>query len=115
MKAGRCIVASSSTVNPDAYQAFDDPRYAATYVNVLKSFADLAAKREWKRSGMQVYFNNKGSLNDPAKAPWILDEPSSYWGLSRVAVLRATDRSGDTGISQFICNQYSVSNRYLAS
>ncbi len=65
--------------NPDAFKAFDDPRYAATYVNVLKSFAELAAKRDWNRAGMQVYFNNKGSLNDPAKAPWILDEPSSYW------------------------------------
>ncbi len=65
--------------NPDAFKAFDDPRYAATYVNVLKSFAELAANRDWNRAGMQVYFNNKGSLNDQAKAPWILDEPTSFW------------------------------------
>ena len=65
--------------SPDAFKAFDDPAYANTYVQVLKSFASLAAQQGWNESGMQVYFNNKGSLNDKAKAPWILDEPSSYW------------------------------------
>ena len=33
----------------------------------------------WKKTGFQVYFNNKGSLTDQSKAPWILDEPSGYW------------------------------------
>lgn len=65
--------------NLDAFAAFDDPVYATTYVNVLKSFATLAAEQSWNQSGLQVYFNNKGSLGDKAKAPWILDEPSSYW------------------------------------
>ncbi len=66
--------------NPDAYQAFaDQPVYARTYVNILQDFARLAQSKGWKQTGFQVYFNNKGSLNDPAKAPWILDEPSGYW------------------------------------
>lgn len=65
--------------NQDAFKAFDDPAYANTYIQVLKSFTSLAAQGGWNQSGMQVYFNNKGSLNDNAKAPWILDEPSSYW------------------------------------
>ena len=51
---------------------------------------------------MQVYFNNKGSLNDKAKAPWILDEPSSYWDYRALRyygeltdkATRGADRSG---------------------
>ncbi len=65
--------------NPDAYQAFDDPAYATTYVNVLKSFVELAAANQWTDAGFQVYFNNKGSVQELTKSPWILDEPSSYW------------------------------------
>jgi hypothetical protein len=66
--------------NLDAYQSFADrPEYAATYVNILQDFARLAESKRWKSTGFQVYFNNKGSLNEKTKAPWILDEPSGYW------------------------------------
>lgn len=66
--------------NLDAYQAFaDKPVYAETYVNVLKDFARLAKAKGWNETGFQVYFNNKGSLQENEKAPWILDEPTSFW------------------------------------
>jgi hypothetical protein len=66
--------------NPDAYQAFSDqPAYARTYVNILQDFAQLAQSKSWTQTGFQVYFNNKGSLAEKTKAPWILDEPSSFW------------------------------------
>ena len=64
----------------DAYQAFSDqPAYARTYVNILKDFVKLAKSKTWTQTGFQVYFNNKGSIDEETKAPWILDEPSSYW------------------------------------
>jgi hypothetical protein len=66
--------------NPDAYEAFrEQPLYAETYVNILEDFARLAQSKGWTDTGFQVYFNNKGSLNEKTKAPWILDEPSGYW------------------------------------
>jgi hypothetical protein len=66
--------------NPDAFQAFSDkPEYARTYVNILQDFARLAKSKGWTGTGFQVYFNNKGSLGESSKAPWILDEPSSFW------------------------------------
>ena len=66
--------------NPDAYKAFaEHPEYAQTYVNVLQDFARLAESKNWKDTNFQVYFNNKGSLEEKSKSPWILDEPSSYW------------------------------------
>ena len=66
--------------DPDAYRSFaDSPAYAETYVNILSDFVRLAKSRGWTQTGFQVYFNNKGSLNEQTKAPWILDEPSSYW------------------------------------
>ena len=66
--------------NLDAYEAFSDqPAYARTYVNVLKDFTSLAKTKGWTGTGFQVYFNNKGSLGELTKAPWILDEPSGYW------------------------------------
>ena len=66
--------------NPDAYQAFAaEPAYARTYVNILQDFAALAKSKQWTQTGFQVYFNNKGSLNETSKAPWILDEPSGFW------------------------------------
>lgn len=66
--------------DPDAYRAFvDTPEYAATYVDILADFTRLAEQRGWSEAGFQVYFNNKGSLDDPAKAPWILDEPAGFW------------------------------------
>ncbi len=66
--------------NPDAYQAFAaKPEYAQTYVNILEDFVSLAKAKGWNRTGFQVYFNNKGSLGELTKAPWILDEPAGYW------------------------------------
>lgn len=66
--------------DPDAYRAFaDKPVYAETYVNVLADFARLAKSKGWTETGFQVYFNNKGSLNEKEKAPWILDEPAGHW------------------------------------
>ena len=66
--------------NLDAFQAFDEhPEYSQTYVNVLRDFARVASENGWTNAGFQVYFNNKGSLTETAKSPWILDEPSSYW------------------------------------
>lgn len=66
--------------NPDAYLAFaDHPAYAQTYVNILQDFAALARSKGWTQTGFQVYFNNKGSLHETSKAPWILDEPSGFW------------------------------------
>lgn len=66
--------------DPDAYRAFrDSPVYAETYVNVLADFARLAQSKGWTETGFQVYFNNKGSLNEQQKAPWILDEPAAFW------------------------------------
>lgn len=65
---------------PDAYQAFSDqPVYAQTYTDVLADFTRLAKANSWTECGFHVYFNNKGSLNDPRRAPWILDEPSAFW------------------------------------
>lgn len=66
--------------DPDAYRAFaDKPVYAETFVNVLADFTRLAKAKGWTETGFQVYFNNKGSLNELTKAPWILDEPAAYW------------------------------------
>lgn len=64
----------------DAYHAFrDQPAYAETYVNVMRDFVRLAQAKGWTQTGFQVYFNNKGSLAERDKAPWVLDEPSSFW------------------------------------
>ena len=66
--------------NPDAYLAFaDSPLYAQTYTSILADFTRVAAAEGWQNTGFQVYFNNKGSLHEETKAPWILDEPASYW------------------------------------
>jgi hypothetical protein len=66
--------------DPDAYRAFgEQPIYAETYINILRDFARLVEEKGWTETGFQVYFNNKGSLREETKAPWILDEPSSWW------------------------------------
>lgn len=66
--------------DPDAFKAFaQSPAYSQTYVNILQDFAQLAKSKGWTETGFQVYFNNKGSLDEQTKSPWILDEPSSYW------------------------------------
>ena len=81
--------------NVNAYEAFtDDLAYEGTYHNVLKSFRELAKNREWTRAGFQVYFNNKGSLAETTKSPWILDEPSSFWDYLALNYFKdLTDRS----------------------
>jgi hypothetical protein len=64
----------------DAYRAFvESPVYAETYVSILRDFALLAKKNNWNETGFHVYLNNKGSLDETKKAPWILDEPASFW------------------------------------
>ncbi|TWT52467.1 hypothetical protein Pla22_00910 [Rubripirellula amarantea] len=66
--------------NPDAFEAFSEhPEYSQTFVNMLRDFETLATKQDWTKTGFQIYFNNKGSLNEATKAPWIFDEPSSFW------------------------------------
>jgi hypothetical protein len=66
--------------NPDAYQAFaSQPVYAETYQNILADFVRVARSRGWTEPRFQVYFNNKGSLGELTKSPWILDEPAAYW------------------------------------
>ncbi|MEM9364846.1 MAG: hypothetical protein AAGD07_02545 [Planctomycetota bacterium] len=64
----------------DPYQAFaDSPVYSQTFIQVLADFARLAQTKRWTETGFQVYLNNKGSLKDPEKSPWILDEPTAFW------------------------------------
>ena len=66
--------------DPDAYKAFKaKPVYAETFVNVVRDFIRIAERERWTQTGFQVYLNNKGSLKDADKAPWILDEPAAYW------------------------------------
>ena len=61
---------------------------------MLKSFRELAKNRAWTRAGFQVYFNNKGSLAETTKSPWILDEPSSFWDYLALNYFKdLTDRS----------------------
>jgi len=72
--------------NPDACEAFKaKPVYAETFVNVMQDFLALARREGWTRTGFQFYCNNKGSLKNPNKAPWILDEPTSYWDYRALA------------------------------
>jgi hypothetical protein len=72
--------------DPDAYEAFKaKPVYAETFVNVLRDFIDRAGREAWARAGFQLYLNNKGSLGDPNKAPWTLDEPAGYWDYRALA------------------------------
>lgn len=66
--------------DPDAFKAFTGrPEYSQTYVNIMQDFAKLARSKGWTQTAFQVYFNNKGSLTETTKAPWILDEPASFW------------------------------------
>lgn len=72
--------------NPDAYQAFKTkPEYARTFKNILQDFIKTATKQGWTDTGFQIYLNNKGKINDPNKAPWILDEPTSFWDYRALA------------------------------
>jgi hypothetical protein len=72
--------------NPDAYQAFvEHPEYVATFENLVRDFIHVAARQKWHDAGFQIYCNNKGSLQDQTKAPWILDEPTSWWDYRALA------------------------------
>jgi hypothetical protein len=72
--------------NPDAYEAFKgSPKYASTWVCLMQDFITVARREGWEKTGFQVYLNNKGSLRDTARAPWILDEPTSYWDYRALA------------------------------
>jgi hypothetical protein len=84
--------------NPDAYEAFKaKPEYAETFVNVTKDFLAVSRRLGWKETGFQVYLNNKGSLKDAAKAPWILDEPTSYWDYRALAFYADLARQARAG------------------
>ena len=72
--------------NPDAYEAFRErPEYSQTFVDIVRDFISVAEKQGWTRTGFQLYLNNKGSLNDPARSPWVLDEPTEYWDYRALA------------------------------
>jgi hypothetical protein len=72
--------------NLDAYEAFKArPEYAATWVAILRDFLAASRREGWTQTGFQVYLNNKGSPGETAKAPWILDEPTSYWDYRALA------------------------------
>lgn len=88
--------------NLDAYEAFAArPEYARTWVAVLEDFTREAARRGWTEAGFQVYLNNKGSLDDPKKSPWILDEPTSFWdyrALEFYGALADRGRAAEPGV-----------------
>ena len=88
--------------DPDAYRAVaQNPRYARTYVNVLRDFVRVAKANGWSETGFQVYFNNKGSLTEESKSPWILDEPTSFWdyhALQFYGELTDQGRQGSDGV-----------------
>jgi hypothetical protein len=66
--------------DPDAMKSFaEHPEYAATWTAILRDFGTLAKSKGWNSTGFQVYLNNKGSLNEPEKSPWVLDEPAGFW------------------------------------
>ena len=94
--------------HPDAYLAFNEhPAYAETYVNILRDFARVADARGWNETGFQVYFNNKGSLLEKPKAPWILDEPSSFWDYRALQFYGGLTDRGHAG-NQNVKIQYRV-------
>jgi len=80
--------------DPDAYAAFAArPEYAGTFSAILADFGREAARRGWNEAGFQVYLNNKGTLHDPERSPWILDEPTSFWDYRALQFFGAlTDR-----------------------
>ena len=72
--------------NLDAHEAFAHaPVYAKTFVNIMRDFIRVAREQGWTRTGFQVFLNNKGSPDDPRKAPWVLDEPASLWDYRALA------------------------------
>jgi hypothetical protein len=84
--------------NPDAYEAFKaKPVYAETFVNIMGDFLALARREGWTRTGFQFYCNNKGTLKDANKAPWILDEPASYWDYRALAYYGDLARQAEGG------------------
>ncbi len=97
--------------NLDAFKAFDDPAYERTYDNIMKDFRRLAAGKGWNQAGFQVYFNNKGSLAETSKAPWILDEPASFWDYRALAFYR--DLTHRSRIPTHEANQTSFSAAQL--
>ncbi|MFN9717921.1 MAG: fibronectin type III domain-containing protein [Planctomycetota bacterium] len=87
--------------NPDAYRSFESsPEYAETFVSILQDFVRLAEQKRWRQTGFQVYFNNKGSMKELTKAPWILDEPSAFWDFRALQFYgELTDRGRTTAES----------------
>jgi hypothetical protein len=84
--------------NPDACEAFKaKPIYAETFVNIMGDFLALARREGWTRTGFQFYCNNKGTLTDAGKAPWILNEPASYWDYRALAYYGDLARQAEGG------------------
>lgn len=72
--------------NPDAFEAFrEHSEYASTFTNLVRDFERLAREHGWLRAGFQIYCNAKGSLNDLARGPWTLDEPTTFWDYRALA------------------------------
>jgi len=72
--------------NPDAYEAFKEkPEYGETFVNIVQDFISVAKQQGWEKAGFQIYLNNKGRLDEPARSPWVLDEPAEYWDYRALA------------------------------
>lgn len=72
--------------NPDAYEAFKEKQeYGQTFVNIVRDFIRVAKQQGWEDTGFQIYLNNKGRLDDPARSPWVLDEPAEYWDYRALA------------------------------
>jgi hypothetical protein len=56
-----------------------------TFVNILRDFVKRAKKERFTAAGFQIYLNNKGSLKDESKSPWVLDEPTGYFDYRALA------------------------------
>ncbi len=84
--------------NPDAYEAFKkNPMYVRTFTDVMRDFIKDAKVAGWIRTGFQVYFNNKGKLDDPKLAPWVFDEPASFWDYRALAYYSDLVKQSNTG------------------
>jgi hypothetical protein len=79
--------------DPDAFRAFDRAEYADTFVAVMRDFIRVAQREGWTETGFQAYCNNKGSLGDAERSPWVLDEPASWWDYRALAFYGGLVRS----------------------
>jgi hypothetical protein len=74
------VRAFADPADPDAWTTFSKhPEYAQTFTAIMRDFIGVAKQQGWTGTGFQVFCNNKGASDDPTRAPWILDEPASWW------------------------------------